>query len=191
MNNNNISFEQIKELVRTCIIDLYNEPGELFKKNKGRGISERCLVFRFAHNLQNKLLQNQLSDYFVDCDFNSSFERHSDPKTGRRKIKWLSGKAISHNGVSKKRFIDIIVHKRNENPSDDFICFEVKKWNNTSETSREKDFNNLRVLTTQGPEGYQYIYGFFLLLGKKLSDTRWRIYKEGEVILDGFVILGT
>ncbi len=145
MNYENESLEQIKELVKSCLRELYSERGDLFIKNKGRGISERCLVFRLAFHLQK-----HIDDYFVDCDYNSSLVLYINPRTGERRVKRISGKPVVHNGTSKKRFIDIIVHKRNDNPDDDFLCFEIKKWNNSHENSREKDLNNLRVLTTHG-----------------------------------------
>jgi hypothetical protein len=182
MNYENASLNQIKDLIKSCLRELYQEYGDLFTKNEGRGISERCLVFRFAYYLQNKM-----DDYFVDCDYNSSFVLYTNRRTGERKVKQRSGKPIVIDGISKKRFIDIIVHKRNDNPNDDFLCLEIKKWNNYPKSNREKDLNNLRVLTTQGVEGYQYLYGFFLLLGKEMSDTKWIIYEGGKVILNSFV----
>lgn len=51
MRLENTSLATIEDIVRTCLKNLYNEPGELFSRNKGRGLSERCLVFRFAYYL--------------------------------------------------------------------------------------------------------------------------------------------
>jgi len=154
----NSSLDEIKGLVKECLGQLYAEEGGILKRNNGRGVCERSIVFRFAHYLQNKLSP----DYFVDCDFNSSFER------GRA----IRGKPIGN----VDRFVDIIVHKRDSHPQNDLICLEIKKWNNTSRTAINKDENNLRVLTYE----YRYKYGFHISIHKVKTKTRWTIFEDGR-----------
>lgn len=165
-SNRNL-LDDIKGKIRLCLKKLYEENAVLFTRNDGKGLCERCIVFRFAC-----YLQKTYSDYFVDCDFNSSqiagFEG--------------SGKPIENsNGQSStKRFVDIIIHARTFDQNNDFICFEIKKWNNYNRQATAKDKNNLRVLTRQ----YGYKYGFNLILGKTLMLTKWMIFRNGEVCED-------
>lgn len=147
-------------LIKICkaFYKLYMEDGSLFSKNNGRGVAERCLVFRLAH-----YFQNCFKGYTVDCDYNSSFNNLSD----------RSGKQIlNSDGSATGRFIDIIVHKRNSSPSSDYVCFEVKKWNNKTTDGMDKDVNNLKILTSV----YSYKYGFHIILGKNIYNFVADIY---------------
>ena len=72
MNIGEYELKDIKNLIRKCLTKLYYKDFFLFKRNQKKGISERGLVFRFAHYLQNKL-DNIGEVLYVDCDFNSSY----------------------------------------------------------------------------------------------------------------------
>jgi hypothetical protein len=172
-NSRNIRLNSIKELIKKCLDQLYTDDKVLFEKNKGRGASERCLVFRFAHYLQNEL-NNSFADYkfFVDCDYNSSYEKKNN------KVRERTGKPMRNTkGLIKGLFIDIIVHKRNSNAEDDdFICFEIKPWH--ARKKYEDDFNKLEQLTTD----YRYLYGFRLVFGKTKDLTQWTIFQNGTII---------
>ena len=171
----NANKEEIYNLVRNTLTKLYKEDNFIFERNDGEGVCERSIVFRFAY-----WLQKQIDDYFVDCDFNSSFEGYRDMRgniTGRE----ISGKPIENDdGTVTKRFVDIIVHKKDYNSENDFIAFECKKWNNNREKERKKDFNNLKVMTTK----YGYKYGFHIVFGKTLESTRWTVFQNGEKIIE-------
>lgn len=159
MISRNPSLNEIKGLVKECLNQLYDTDSPILERNNGRGVCERSIVFRFAH-----YLQKIIPDYFVDCDFNSSYREEG-------------GKPIENkDGTVTKRFIDIIVHKRNPNTTNDLICFEIKKWNNTNSKEIEKDRNNLRVLTSE----YGYIYGFHITLHKVKTKSKWIIFKGGK-----------
>src|SRR2546422_8414229 len=96
------------------------------------------------------------SDYFVDCDFNSSYVMNVN-RAGHVSVSERQGKSIPDvDGRTRKRFVDIIVHRRDQDPDNDLICFEIKKWNNRDTQGDRKDRNNLRVLTST----YGYLYGF-------------------------------
>jgi len=155
-----ISFEDINERINICLERLYSKDKELFKKNDFRGVCERCLTFRFAYYLQLKF-----PEYCVDCDYNSSFAKRIS----------RSGKLIKdREGTFKKRFVDIIIHKRTSEEDTDFLCFEIKKWNSYNKGGYKKDEDNLKYLTS----AYGYRYGFHILLGKDLASTRIISYKR-------------
>lgn len=165
------SLDEIKGLIRDSLNQVYDADASLFERNQQQGISERCIVFRFAH-----YLQNQLQDFFVDCDFNSSFEGYVDAK-GQFISQERHGKLIRNSdGTTTGRFVDIIVHKRDFTiPSNDFICFELKKWNNSV---KPKDKNNLRRMTLD----YGYKYGFLIIFGRTKETAKWTVYQHGEAI---------
>lgn len=173
MSYNNESLNEIKAYIRNCLNQLYTNDKYLFERNKGKGICERGLVFRFAHYLQNKI-----EDYYVDCDFNSSFEWNLD-ENGNEIIQERTGKVIQNrDDSSTKRFVDIILHKRDPETNNDYICFEFKKWNNNKADQREKDFNNLRKLTSE----YGYEFGFHIVLGKTKNQTKCSVFRAGNII---------
>ena len=162
--NSKISLDEIKESVKKCLDKTYSDDIILFERNRRKGLSERCIVFRFAH-----YLQNELHGWFVDCDFNSSSINNHE----------RSGKPIvGDSGRITKRFIDIIVHKRDFRQENDFLCFEIKKWNNYSRSQQKKDLNNLKRLTTD----YGYNYGFYIILGKERGSAKWMIFKNGQIL---------
>lgn len=165
------TLDEIKELVKECLTQLYSQDMAILRRNNGRGVCERSIVFRFAHYLQNRT-----TDYFVDCDFNSSFEFSVGPQ-GVVIAKERDAKPIQNtDGSVTPRFVDIIVHKRDHNVQSNLICFEIKKWNNTRREEVNKDKNNLRVMTSR----YGYIYGFQISLHKERAKTKWTIFKDGR-----------
>jgi hypothetical protein len=154
---------QILQKIKQCLDKLYSENPSLFELIKNKTQCERCLSFRFAHYVQEAFLL----PYFVDCDYNSHMEN------GQR----FSGKPIQNmDGTITNRLIDIIVHKRNNDENADFICFEIKRWDNYF--GRNKDRNNLRELTTT----YRYKFGFHVILGKTRNKTKIIIFQNGEEI---------
>jgi len=168
---------RVRELVKDCLDDFYDMDGPVLERNSGRGVCERAIVFRLAHYLQKRI-----GNYFVDCDFNSSFEKSFGP-AGTIILRARDGKPIGNvDRSSTKRFIDVIVHRRDANYQNNLICFEVKKWNNKNSKEIEKDENNLSVLTTPS---FGYLYGFHLILHKKKSDSTWTIFQGGAVVERG------
>jgi hypothetical protein len=158
-----MNMEEIKNKIKQCLETLYQKDSILFERNNGKGLCERCIVFRFAC-----YLQNAFPDYFVDCDFNSA-SANGRPVNGKPVID-------PDRRTSTKRFVDIIVHNRTFRQANDFICFEIKKWNNNDMRTSEKDKNNLKVLTSE----YGYRYGFYLILGRTINETKWEIFQNGE-----------
>jgi len=158
------NWTEIKWKIVNALNKLYREDECLFTRNNGRGLAERCIVFRFAHDLQN-----EFDDYSVDCDFNSASVNSQD----------VSGKPITNSDgwTVTNRFIDIIIHKRTREPnSNNLICFEIKKWDNRKRESIEKDKNNLRALTCGYEYGYQYC--FHIIIGKTIDRTTIEIFER-------------
>lgn len=100
------SLDEIEELVRQCLSRLYRKDATILQRNKGRGICERAIVFRFAYYLQRTIGER---NYFVDCDFNSHHEFDVDSQ-GRITSREEGGKPIRNaRGSITPRFVDIIV----------------------------------------------------------------------------------
>jgi hypothetical protein len=110
------SLAEFERLIKGCLEMLYdaNGDGNLFERNNDRGISERTLVFRLAY-----YLQRSIGGYLVDCDFNASPHVQGKP-------------IIDQHGRKRNRFVDVIVHKRDSELTNNLFCFEFKKWNNHS-----------------------------------------------------------
>jgi hypothetical protein len=169
------SLEEIKRFVKEVISEFYDNEEYLFHRNHEKGLCERCLAFRFAHLLQNKLGNSN----FVDCDYDSAFEGYRD-ENGYIRGAEKEGKPIRMpDGRVVNRLVDIIVHKRDYNTVNDFICFEIKKWRNTNKKEIDKDKNNLKELTSS----YGYLLGFHLSLGHSKNMTKWSIFHNGNSIV--------
>jgi len=157
--------------IKVCLDKLYSKEKFLFSND----LCERCLVFRLAYHLQivfNK--EYSTEGYFVDCDYNSSCYYDE----GRGKPRRRGGKPVPDqiSKRTKKRFIDIIVHKRGSINDSNLICFEIKKWNNCTAEGMEKDKNNLAVLTSQ----YSYSFGFHLIFGEVKEDLKLCVFNGSE-----------
>ncbi len=171
--------QNVTAVVRSCLSKLYEADSFLFKRNDGKGVCERCLVFRFAH-----YLQDELPEYYVDCDFNSSavVERSA---SGQLVVAERPRKEITNpDGTITGRYIDVIVHKRDYQTENDYICFEFKKWHNRKDI--EKDVNNLKQLTSR----YLYKLGFLLIFGRVLEKTKWTIFKDGRELVQDQLVYG-
>lgn len=147
--------KELIEIVKGSVRVLYTKDAYLFTNN----LCERCLVHRFA-----VYLEQNLSSYNVDCEFNKRIEGE------RTSNKYLSN--INGN------YVDIIVHKRSNRGGDNLICIEIKKSGNYS--GRSKDRRNLEILTSD--DGYQYQLGLYVILGKTRKKTKIEIYERGNRI---------
>lgn len=162
------------DIIKACLDELYSKEKFLFNNN----LCERCLVFRLAHHLQiifNK--EYSAEEYFVDCDYNSSCYYDEGSRERKRRGEKPIPDQIS--GKIKKRFIDIIVHKRESGSDSNLICFEIKKWNNCKVEGMKKDKNNLAVLTSQ----YGYSFGFYLIFGKAEKDLKLYVFKGSKKLV--------
>jgi hypothetical protein len=169
--------ETIEDLVRLCLDKLYSNDTNLFERNNRQGVCERCLVFRFAH-----YLQNEIDDYSVDCDYDSSYIFDLKKGTATPDGKKLMPKRDGST-TDRTRYVDIIVHRRDSNPNSDFFCFEFKKWNQGTAEERDEDLNKLEHLTST----YNYKYGFFIEFGNRKDTTRWTAFRRGLSNSDKYI----
>ena len=141
--------------VKESISELYSLDSFLLE----RKLCERCLVHRLA-----VYLEKRFSSYFVDCEFNKSFYREI---VGNKVLSNING-----------NYVDIIVHNRNNIPGDNLLCFEIKRSTNYS--GRDKDRENLRILTAMGR--FEYQLGFYIILGNSLGSTVVELYSDGRIL---------
>ncbi|MEZ5358848.1 MAG: hypothetical protein R3F48_08445 [Candidatus Zixiibacteriota bacterium] len=173
--------QRVAEIVKRCLSTLYEADSFLFERNGIRGVCERCLVFRFAH-----YLQNELPEFYVDCDFNSSAVVEKSTSGQLVVAERPRKEIINPDGTITGRFIDIIVHKRDYETMNDYICFEFKKWNNRKREDLEKDINNLKQLTSR----YHYRFGLLLTFGEVLDKTKWTIFSSGRELVEEQFVFG-
>lgn len=157
-----ISF--LRNSINTALDELYLNNQYLFDN----GLCERCIAHKFAIYLERKEVFN---NYFVDCEYNRAYSSRNGG-IGTKKVTSKDGNSI-----------DIVITKRNDNPEDDYVCFEVKKWNNTRGVKGfNEDREKLEVLTGQKdannaetgellldnygePYCFNYKFGFFIVFG--------------------------
>lgn len=156
--------------IKNSIKKLYGKDGDkdLFE----RKLCERCLMFRLAYYLQKKF-----PNYFVDCEFNKMLSKNEN--TEKINFNKLDEKPVKIDGKSGKMYTDIIIHKRNCNKKDNFVCIEIKRV----KRSIENDKKRLKMMTNNKPLNYYaYDYGFFIYLPKDKCNSEINIFKDGEEI---------
>lgn len=158
--------EAVVETINSCVDKLYNKDKYLFDCK----VCERCLMFRLAYYLQIKF-----SDYFVDCEFN---------KMGFYGYKHESKvEPTKQDSRLKKMYADIIIHKRNSNIQDNFICLEIKR----TKRGIDNDLKRLENMTRENGFQYEntnyvyaYDFGFLIYLPKDRTKSEIKIFKNGE-----------
>lgn len=148
--------EAILQKINSALDTLYEKDGILFEND----LCERCINHRFAVHLENQ----DFTEYHIDCEYNKLY------KNGRTDIKRVSNK----NG----NYIDIVIGKRDESSTNDLLCFEIKKWNNHK--NRTKDRKNLKKLTDQNH--FTYKFGFYIIYGDNRKNVKIETYKDGKKI---------
>ena len=144
-----LEFEEIKKKVLDSINELYFKDYYIIDND----VNERSITHKLAI-----YLQNQFTDYDIDCEYNRNMK---------------SPKEIVFIETSKKGkvFPDIIVHKRGE-ASNNLIVFEIKKCKNDNVTDRyletkKHDIEKLKGYVNNNDEvSLNYKYGFFLEIHK-------------------------
>ena len=155
----------VEKKIERCVDKLYKDDKYLFESK----VCERCLMFRLAY-----YLQMAFPDYFVDCEFN---------KMGFKNYKYMEKVEPSEQGRKlKKMFADIIIHKRNSNVQDNFICLEIKPTKKGMDTDSER-LKNMTRKNGFRHKGRKYIYaydfGFFIYLPKDKTRSEIRIFENG------------
>lgn len=141
--------ETLKQLIRESLIELYKHDSSLIehehiKKGDKNYVSERAIVFRFAHYMQNlineKEIYSDLRQFHLDCEYNRNLND----------VKGLENNCIP----------DVIIHKRGETKSN--ICvIECKTHWNTDNDNDDSDIDKLKKFTSSDYD-YKYKFGFFL-----------------------------
>ena len=154
--------------IQKCVKKLYEKDEYLFEC----GACERSLMFRFAY-----YLQMEFSNHTVDCEFNKL--GFNGNMTGDKMM------IDSDTNELKKIYVDIIIHKRNSNLSDNFICLELKR----TKRYMENDIQRLKIMTS--PNGFthdgknyvfNYDFGFFILLTKDEKNKDIYVFRNGKRI---------
>jgi hypothetical protein len=149
-----VELQELRAKVKIAFDKLYEEDQFLFNN----GLSERCIVHRFAVHLES---DDKFRGYYVDCEYNrSNWNEIPDSKT-----------ATGHKG----NYIDIVITKRDGNYINDLVCFEVKKANTKRGTANDRE--KLRILT--GGRQFGYAYGMFVVLYKNKAKTKIELYCNG------------
>ena len=156
----------IKDKIINCVDKLYSKDKYLFDCK----VCERCLMFRLAY-----YLQVEFPKYFVDCEFN--------------KMGFIGNKnqdKIEPNSLGdglKRMFADIIIHKRNSNTEDNFICLEIKR----TKRGLNNDLKRLKNMTATTGFRYEetnYIYaydlGFLIFLPRNRNKSDVIIFENGN-----------
>lgn len=144
-----LEFEEIKEKVIDSIKELYSEDYYIIDND----VSERSITHKLAI-----YLQNQFTEYDVDCEYNRNMK---NPK----KITFIE------RNTRNRVFPDIIVHKRGE-ISNNLIIFEIKKCKDDNVTNKylenkKHDIEKLKGYVNNNDEvPLKYKYGFFLEIHK-------------------------
>lgn len=144
-----LEFEEIKKKVLDSINELYFKDYYIIDND----VNERSITHKLAI-----YLQNQFTDYDIDCEYNRNMK---------------SPKEIVFIETSKKGkvFPDIIVHKRGED-SNNLIVFEIKKCKNDNANdkyleTKKHDIEKLKGYVNNNDEvSLNYKYGFFLEIHK-------------------------
>ncbi len=159
-----MNIHELKTKINKALDILYENDIFLIKE----GLGERCINHRFAIYLEE---QDFGEGYFVDCEYDKS---HGNGETNLKKISSERGNSI-----------DIIITKRDKNPDNDLVCFEVKKWSNIDLDGIKKDRKNLKILTggeiSSGNSFFCYDYGVYIIFGESREHSIIEIYKDGEL----------
>jgi hypothetical protein len=125
-------------------------------------------------------LQNEFSNYYVDCEFNKMWHNSNQSDGTSQTVEKIG---VNINGIKKKIYVDIIIHKRDSNIDNQLICIEMKRNSNSDEDiNRLKNMTNQQGFITEWKEYiFAYKYGFFISFWDKLKKPKVKII----TIVDG------
>ena len=136
------AFDQLYHFDYYLISHTPNDKKRKRSWSKKTNVSERAIVFRFAHYLQNELFVTNYKLFNLDCEYNRNGDK---PK----KICALGKNAIP----------DIILHRRGDN-SNNILIMEFKGyWNK----DQEDDIKKIEAFVSDD-EGYNFKYGIAALI---------------------------
>ncbi|AHB14116.1 hypothetical protein [Dehalococcoides mccartyi] len=124
--------------------------------------NERSLTHKLAEHIQQTF-----PEYNVDCEYNRRGYGNNSQK-----------KVVQDDGIKKRVFPDIVVHKRKTDHSN-LLVIEAKKHSNTD--TEQDDFKLKRFTKTDGD--YHYQLGLLLILNlNSIEESTATKYKDGEVV---------
>ena len=149
-----MDIDEIKEKVEYCMQTLREKDEDLIEID----VNERTITHKLA-----EYLQNQFTDYNVDCEYN----RYEDNTKKLRSIKNRSLDLSNYKKYQIEQFIwedkdaltiypDIIIHER-KSPYNNLLVIEVKKSSNNI----SKDLDIKKIEELMNPP-YNYNFGLFL-----------------------------
>ena len=150
-----INFESLKGVVKKALREFYENDSLLFNYTTTAS-SERSMVFRIGHYMQNEINKNELyNELIIDCEYN----RHGN------NVKEINNEKI---------LPDLILHKR-KNDESNILIMEFKKETNQGD-GVSNDLRKLKYLTAEDFE-YKYRYGFHVVL--KNEEAEISVYENG------------
>jgi len=162
-----MEIDDVKEKVEYGMRLLRDNDQDLFEVN----VNERTITHKLA-----EYLQNQFTDYNVDCEYN----RYEDTTKKLRSIKNRVLDITNLKDSEVERLIgedkeaitiypDIIIHTRRR-PYNNLLVIEVKK----SSSNIDKDFDISKIKELMKPP-YNYKYGLFLMIDLEnvRTDYEW------------------
>lgn len=153
-------YDLLKKLMVESLKDFYRYDKDLFEYSVDP-ISERCMVFRIALYMHNKIREDATFDSLKLWDLDCEYNRYE---------------YVIKDAEGEKYIIpDLILHKRKENENN-ILCMEFKK-EETHGPDFKNDVQKLMYLTSE-KEKYKYCYGFHVILGVKGSTID--VYEKGQ-----------
>ena len=146
--------------IKESLIDLYEHDNYLIMINGTQHcedhVSERAIVFRFGHYLQNRLdLDSDFRKYNLDCEYNRNGTRQKE----------LDGRGT---------YPDLILHERGSNDHNIMVIEFKGYWNQ----NQRHDINKICGFTADNGE-YKYSVGYTVLIGQELDEVVVEEYKKG------------
>lgn len=144
----------IKSKIVHCIDRIYNEDGDLFRRNNYEvTVSTKLAQYLFL----------EFPKYNVDCEYN----KHIDEE-----------KTVTINGDNRLVRPDILIHNRGTDEHN-LVAIEIKKVQNR--TNRGRDYDKLIAFTIKDGE-YRYELGVFIDFTQLPKDRIIKFFENGGEI---------
>ena len=163
----NITFDDIKNLVQHSLEDFYTQDSILFDCSaENEAVSERCMMFRIGWYMLTRMKTLEKFHWAdLDCEYNRHFE---DIKSMH--VFGLYGYSQESKGIIP----DLLIHKRMSDENN-LLVIEFKKGTPSSER-RNNDYRKLTYFTDTSKE-YSYDVGLYIELHK--NEAIVKVYQDG------------
>lgn len=161
------------KIVEKAINSFNEDENELYLIE--HGLNERCICARLALHITNVLPGTHYCDYVADVEYNRNAANIKDEK---------HFKTIEANSKTKgtgRIIVDLIVHKRGENPDYNLIYIEMKKPS-SNKAGISTDEERLCYLTCQASD-YKYKLGVMVIIDEANTKLKIKsIAENGQII---------